>query len=365
MKGAADPAVKWAVTTAEPLPQAGARYQWRRRLGWGPPFVPFSRRQRYDPGAVMDGARSVLTAAVPYWHPHSGPGGISRSSRGQDYHHVVRARVRQILTDLAGEDAAARAHIQSDSGPLEERAFALKSGLGYLGYNAALFVPPYGSWVFLGMAVTDAVIEGDDRPLGQLSDCLQCADCIRACPTGALFAPHRVNPYRCLSYLTQKRGFLPVALRRAFGGRIFGCDSCQDACPVNAEAQRGIAAFVPDEVDRRCDPVSILQMSRSEFELEWAGKNAGWRGRQTLRRNAVIALANTGRREHIQVLAECLDDASPVIRGHAAWALAELAARTEQMLSANTRARLIRLATKDEDSRVRLEAGRAIVTKDG
>lgn len=357
--------VKWAVTSAEPLLRAAERFQWRRRMGWGPPFVPYGRQQRYDPGSVLDGAQSVLTVAVPYWHPagRRGPAVTSRSSWGQDYHDVVPAVVRRVLTCVAGEEAAARAHVQSDSGPLEERALALRAGLGYLGYNGSVYVPPYGSWVFLGVAVTDAVI-GATGSLKQIQDppasCLTCSRCVRACPTGALFAPYRINPHRCLSYLTQKRGFLAVSLRRAFQGRLFGCDCCQEVCPANAGVEKGVSAFAPDDLDLRPDPLSLLQMSEAEFRATWEAKTAGWRGRRTLRRNAIIALANTGGTEHIWALADQLRDASPIVRGHAAWAVGEIVARAGEILPPELRITLKDMSVCDEDPRVRVEAKRAI-----
>ncbi len=349
---------------ADPLVSAGARFRWRRRLGWGPPFVPFSSEERYDPGTVLDGARSVLIVAVPYWHPmtRQGRAVTSRSSWGADYHDVVRGLVRDVLDRLVGKEAALRAHIQADSGPLEERALAVASGLGYLGCNGSVFVPPFGSWVFLGAAITDVPISpnvGRWKP-GSRSGCLRCSACVSACPTGALFAPHRINPHRCLSYLTQKRGFLAVSLRRAFKGRLFGCDNCQEACPANAGAERGLVAFAPDELDRNCDPLSILQMTPSEFDGTWGAKSAGWRGRRTLRRNAILALANWDDKDMVMSLGQHLWDPSPIIRGHVAWALGEIAARIGERLPRQLSLGLADLSACDTDPRVRFEALRAL-----
>ncbi len=356
--------VRWTVMSADPLVSARERFRWRQRLGWGPPFVPYSAEQRYDPGAVLDGARSVLTVAVPYWHPmkRQGQAVTSRSSWGADYHDVVQGLVRDVLDRLVGKEAASRAHIQADSGPLEERALAVESGLGYLGSNGSIFVPPFGSWVFLGAAVTDVPINPSTGHSQSTADsgCLQCSKCVNACPTGALFAPHRINHHRCLSYLTQRRGFLAVSLRRSFQGRLFGCDNCQEACPANGEAERGVVAFAPDELDRNCDPLSILQMSQSEFDVTWGAKSAGWRGRRTLRRIAILALANTDERELVTLLAQHLCDPSPIIRGHIAWAMSEIATRVGERLPRDLRGRLADLFACDDDPRVRFEAQRAL-----
>lgn len=355
----------WAVMPAEPIPGVAERTRWRRCLGWGPPFVPHRAEERADPSAVLPEARSVLAVAVPYWHPRRLGGQhravVSRSTWGRDYHEVLPPLIHRLLVQLTGQDAASRAHIQVDSGPLEERAVAARAGLGYQGANGSIFVPPYGSWVFLGAAVTDVDLPIRVNPgISELSrECSGCEECVTACPTNALFAPNRVNPHRCLSYLTQKRGFFPVAMRRAMGRRLYGCDTCQEACFENTDPNGGLEAFMPDEVDRDPDLTELLGMSDREFGEVWGSKAAGWRGRRTLQRNALIVLGNTGDERDLPLLRKGLDDPSPVIRGHAAWAAGEILQRDDSSSQVIV-ARLRTLAGGDDNERVRSEARHAL-----
>ncbi len=358
--------LSWAVMPADRMPRVAERLEWRRLLGWGPPFVPHHAEERADPSAVLPGARSVVAVAAPYWHPRERDDEagaiVSRSTWGRDYHEVLPPLIHRLLARLAGENAASRAHIQVDSGPLEERAVAVRAGLGYQGANGSVYVPPYGSWVFLGAAVTDVCLPPRVNPgmTGPARDCSECARCVSACPTKALFAPYRVNPHRCLSYLTQKRGFVPVAMRRAMGSRLYGCDTCQQACCQNRDPGEGLKAFLPDAVDSEPDPAGLLQMSNRQFVDTWGSKAAGWRGRRTLQRNALIVLANTGDYRDLPLLQRMLDDARPVIRGFAAWALGEILRREGAQDHGGIQEALATLAEVDGSEEVRRESRRAL-----
>ena len=144
------------------------------------------------------------------------------------------------------------------------------------------------------------------------------------------------------------------------GTRLYGCDTCQEACIENKDPGEGLQAFRPDALDRRPDPVSIVQMSDPEFRDAWGSKAAGWRGRRTLQRNALIALANTGDEGDLPLLRRALDDARPVIRGYAAWASGEILRREGTQDRNGIEGALMTLAEVDGDDEVRSEARRAL-----
>lgn len=358
--------VHWVVGPVRELPKVAARLRWRKFLGWETPFVRAEAHRRTKPSEVFPTAKSMLVVAVPYYHPVELAvanddeilGRISRSAWGEDYHRVVPKLVFDLVCDIADRGCAERAYIQVDAGPLEERAFALDMGLGYRCYNAAVAVPQIGTWNFLGIALLDEDIpaQRSHRTAEPVQQCMECNACVQACPTGAIVAPYRVNPYRCISYLTQKKGFFARSLRRAMDDHLFGCDICQECCPENEEVATGLSAFAPDCRDLGADVWDILKMTKSDFDETWKHKSSGWRGRRTLQRNALIILGNRGSREHLARLAEYLRDLRPVIRGHAAWAIGEIARRFGISPASRVKRALERIASDDDNVQVRREA---------
>lgn len=345
----------WVAGPIPTLDAPWARWCWRRHLKWAPPFVPFSGCERYQPTTPGSRWQSMVMIAVPYGRPDYVGSGLtlSQTSWGLDYHRVVPRLLHGLLIELVGREAADRAHLQVDTGPLEERAFALALGLGRLGGNAAVVVRPYGSCVFLGLALLDVGV-----PIRRLvatgATCHACYRCVEACPTGALMAPHRVNAYRCLSYLTQKKGVLPRVYRRQLGGRIYGCDACTLSCPENQA--EGISAFRPSPSDQAPDPAQLLQMHPTTFQKHFGEKSAGWRGRRTLQRNVLIALGNTGGPDDIESIGSQVKDRRPVIRSHALWALHRLSHRHGVFLPGRLLETIRWCANDDSDPWVRREA---------
>jgi len=205
-----------------------------------------------------------------------------------------------------------------DNGPLLEREAGFLSGLGYYGYNCSLIVPGLGSRIALGLIITDLELE-PTLPL-EGKRCQGCGRCLMACPTGALVLPYTLQPERCLSYLTQKRGFLAPELRPYLEQRLFGCDVCQDVCPENEGLNLTGALFVYPDL------VQILALDPQRFNKLFGSTALAWRGKSVLQRNAAIALGNARCAEEAAVCAlqEALTCPSPVVRGHAAWALGKL-----------------------------------------
>ena len=241
-----------------------------------------------------------------------------------------------------------RQKILTDRSPLLERELARHSGLGLIGENCTLINPLYGSYVALGTILLDLAIE-PDQPNEEI--CLKCGRCREACPTGALTEPYIIDPYRCLSYLSQASGLFPANLRTHLGNKLYGCDICQEVCPLNQEvAASPLAEFGAVHFPAEPDLPALLTMTRKEFDTTIRLTAAGWRGKTTLQRNAVIALGNCKNQDVVKPLARILEnDARPLIRLHAAWALGQLGGQPAEFA-------LGKSAERDPKEAVRLEA---------
>ena len=288
-------------------------------------------RRGANPAALLPGARSIISLALNYYpagdaadaNPPPEQGRVARYARGRDYHRLLKRRMRNLVTALSehvGRQFAARWYI--DDGPMLDRAAAARAGLGWFGKNGNILNPSYGSWLLLGQIITDLPLP-PDAPLRKT--CGQCARCIPACPTDAIVAPYVVDNRRCISYLTiEHKGPIPLALRPAIGNWVFGCDICQEVCPVNRKAP---AARDPNFGRRdlsALDLIALLEMNAEQFRQRFAGtplmraKHAG------MQRNACIALGNAGDAAAVPALSSALRTAVPLVRQHAAWALGRI-----------------------------------------
>ena len=214
-------------------------------------YMENHRDIRLDPDGLISGAKSVISVALNYYpavrRKPSEPY-IAYYAYGKDYHDVVKRKLRQlwqaIMDDYrttATEGAPPEARVFTDSAPILERYWAWKAGLGWIGKNSCLILPGKGSFFFLGEIVT--TLEADRYDTPQPNRCGSCERCLNACPTGALDASHRLNAARCLSYLTiEHRGEIPAEQAERLDNRLYGCDTCQLACPWNRFA-------VPTEVE--------------------------------------------------------------------------------------------------------------------
>ena len=205
-------------------------------------YLDRSRDERLDPARVLPTVRSIISLGVVYntTAPYSttleaGRASVSRYAWGDDYHDVLRGRLRPFLgwlADIAGPGFEAFSCV--DNGPVQERVWAEQAGLGWIGKNTCLINPALGSWVFLCEILTNAELEPDAPVVDQCGTCRRCLD---ACPTGAITEPYTVDATRCLSYLTiELRGPVEPSLRPGLTQQIYGCDICQDVCPWNRRA---------------------------------------------------------------------------------------------------------------------------------
>ena len=274
--------------------------------------------------------RSVIVCAINYntSRPYSNQvndsqrGWISRYAWGeQDYHEAVLNRLREVESKLG--DAVGSSQLQTrcyvDTGPLVERVYAKYAGIGWIGKNTCILNQKLGSWLFLGVILTSLELEPD---LPAPERCGTCTRCIDACPTEALVAPYQLDSNRCISYLTiEKRGAIPEDVRAGMGHEVFGCDICQDVCPWNRKAPATAAAeFQPR--DGLVNPALewLAGITAEEFREKFRGSAVRRAKRSGLRRNAVIAMGNSGDRRFEPLLQKLKSDEDEVVADSADWA---------------------------------------------
>ncbi len=285
-------------------------------------------------------ARSVVVCAINYntAQPYStqatdaSRGWISRYAWSQqDYHESVMQRLRRVeaaLRDADGsDDLVTRCYV--DTGPIIERVVAKYAGIGWIGKNTCIINQKLGSWLFLGVILTSIELDSDfERSLPAPDRCGSCTRCIEACPTDAFMAPYRLDSNKCISYLTiEKRGAIPEELRGGMGRHVFGCDICQDVCPWNRKAPATNAG----EFQPRAELVNpalewLAEMSTEEFRDTFRGSPVRRAKRAGLRRNAVIAMGNSGDGKFLPLLGKLAGDEDEVVAESAAWAIRKLAA---------------------------------------
>lgn len=286
-----------------------------------------------NPQAFLSGARSLIVLGLPNHSPQPRlpadgrtRGTVARYARGRDYHRVFESKLRRLVRALRG-DFHAEARPTVDYGPLLERPYAAAAGLGWLGKSTMLLAPGFGPWVMLGVIATTLDLE-PDAPLKKT--CGSCTRCIVACPTAAISPEgHVLDSRLCISYHTiENRGSIPRELRASFGDRVFGCDDCLDACPVGANTWETHADFLPPSPDRAHPPLAeFLALDEAAFAERFRGTAIMRAKRDGMARNACVALGNTGTPDDMPALIAALEDTSALVRGHAAWAIAELARR--------------------------------------
>jgi epoxyqueuosine reductase len=285
---------------------------------------------RRDPARMLDGAASLLVAAVPY---RGEPGAIARYAQSSDYHTVVHERLEHVVAALDRLAPESRSIICVDTKPVLERAAAALAGLGFIGKHGCVIVPGLGSWVLLGCVLTTAQWRGatPSHEGVRWDACGSCTRCLDACPTQAFVAPGQLDPRRCISYLTiEHRGAIAEDLASAIGERLAGCDVCQEVCPYNAAPDRDArvpaAAWIapPPRGPRAADPWRLVDIGSATYRA-WVKNTAVRRiPRRSMRRNALIVIGNRDaafddeQRARVAALA---DDADPQIAAAARRAL--------------------------------------------
>jgi epoxyqueuosine reductase len=232
------------IARAERYPRLERLAEWiDRGFAGDMTYLGASVHERLDPATVLPNVRSIICVALVYNtdQPYSKSvasadrAAIARYAWGDDYHDVLRSRLRPFVRWMAGEAGAGfEAFSCVDAGPVQERVFAEQAGLGWIGKNTCVINPDLGSWICLGEVLTNADLEPDAPGVDHCGTCTRCLD---ACPTDAFVEPYQLDATRCLSYLTiESRGSVAPAMRESIGSHVFGCDICQDVCPWNRRA---------------------------------------------------------------------------------------------------------------------------------
>ncbi len=314
-----------------------------------------------NPHSLLPGAQSIIALAMFYLTQQpdetvSGvpKGRISSYAWGDDYHEIIKSRLQQFATWLR---AYARDEVENvetrlfvDTGRMVDRAVAQRAGLGWYGKNTTIITKGWGSWVFLAeivtnLPLTDGATNLYDTPLK--ANCGNCEICLHACPTSALPAPYVLDNTRCISYLTiELRGSIPLELRPLMGNLIFGCDICQQVCPVNKVVERRLGLrkadgavsskfesfdFQPHQefrprngIGSTPELIPLLSLTEEQFRERFRLSPIRRTKRRGLLRNVCVALGNSGDPQAVPALIKALHDEEPLIRGHAAWALGRI-----------------------------------------
>lgn len=352
------------ITSAEAFPEAERVIQERIAQGLmdGLPWFTAERAAvSCHPDALLPEAQSIITLAMFYLTQQPDEqddgiprGRISRYAWGDDYHEIIKPKLQQFaawLREYARNDVPeVGTRLFVDTGRMVDRAVAQRAGLGWYGKNTNILTKGWGSWVFLAEIVTNLPLGGDggqnyDKP--SKASCGNCDICLRACPTAALPAPYVLDNTRCISFLTiELRGSIPLELRPLMGNLIFGCDICQQVCPVNIVAERrlglrsdGKISSAPSqpvqfhprrefrprpETGGSPELIPLLALTEEQFRERFRLSPIRRTKRRGLLRNVCVALGNIGDPQAIPALIGALHDYEPLVRGHAAWALGRI-----------------------------------------
>ena len=311
-------------------------------------------QRRSDPRNLWSGVRSVIMLGVNYG-PDEDPltilqrrtrGAISVYAQGDDYHDVIKKRLKALARWLAAT-AACEVKVFVDTAAVMEKPLAQAAGLGWQGKHTNLVSRDYGSWLFLGAIFTDADLPRDEA---DSDHCGSCRACLDICPTSAFPAPYKLDARRCISYLTiENKGSIPREFRKAMGNRIYGCDDCLAVCPWNKFAQAGHEAKLsPREALRAPELSSLARLDDAEFRKLFSKSPVKRIGRDRFIRNVLIAIGNSNDSSLAKEAERLLADASPIVRGAAVWALSQLA-------SPDDFAKLAANADEETDAAVRAE----------
>jgi epoxyqueuosine reductase len=303
---------------------------------------------RGDLRRPMPWARSVVVCALNYnadaplsIDPADGKAGwIARyawsggeGGKGADYHDVMLPQLRMLEAELKqkfGADCETRCYV--DTGPIVERGYAARAGVGWIGKNTCVLNQEMGSWLLLGVIVTSVPVAAQAWAMPAADRCGTCTRCIDACPTDALVAPRQMDASRCIAYLTiEKKGEIAEGLREGMGRQVFGCDICQDVCPWNGRAPIARESAMPPRGELMNPALEWLAgMDGAEFKRWFRGSPLERTGRKRMLRNVAVAMGNSGSHDFLPRLAEWVDGEDTVLVEAASWAMRKLEGSVEE-----------------------------------
>jgi len=322
--------------------------------------------RRMDPRALWPGVRSIIMLGVNYG-PDDNPleilkarsrGAISAYAQGDDYHDVIKKRLKALarwLVAASGEEVK----VFIDTAAVMEKPLAQAAGLGWQGKHTNLVSREYGSWLFLGAIFTASELP---RDAADVDHCGSCNACQEICPTAAFPAPYKLDARRCISYLTiENKGPIPHEFRKSIGNRIYGCDDCLAVCPWNKFAQEGREAKLAARTELRAPSLAELaRLDDAAFRALFTKSPVKRIGRDRFIRNVLIAIGNADDPSLAAEAERLLDDASPLVRGAAVWALSQLVGRERFEALAATAID----AEADEDVRQEWRQASAVVPRE-
>jgi len=320
------------VTRPDAVPEAKARLE--RFIADGAHgdmvWMASTATRRASPAALWPDVRSVIMLGMNYG-PDEDPlailtrkdrAAISTYAKGDDYHELIKSRLKQVARWLV-EKAGGDVKVFVDTAAVMEKPLAAKAGLGWQGKHTNLVSRDFGSWLFLGSIFTTLDLPADDA---MEDNCGSCRACLDVCPTAAFPEPYRLDARRCISYLTiEHKGPIPREFRAAIGNRIYGCDDCLAVCPWNKFAVQGREAKLAARDALRAPPLAELaRLDDAQFRTLFAKTPVKRTGRDRFVRNVLIAIGNSGDISLAADAENLLNDASPLVRGAAVWALEQL-----------------------------------------
>jgi len=326
-------------TTAEP-PASGPHFQkWLAENQHGEmSWLERNAEKRAEPQKVLAGAKSIIVLAVSYQTEKPAStlqlpttGLIARYAQFADYHEIIGERLKR-LTQFINEHGGADTHSlwYADTGPMLERDFAQRAGLGFAGKHTNLISRQLGNWFFLAEIITTLKLDPDEP---EKNHCGSCTRCIMSCPTQAITAPFKLDARKCISYLTiELKGAIPIELRPLIGNRIYGCDDCLAACPWNRFARAGnlMEPYIRKDLAQP-DLLELLQLDDAGFKSRFANTPMLRTKRRGLLRNVSVALGNSGDETALPVLEQAANDKEALVAEHARWAIQQIESRKKQI----------------------------------
>ena len=264
---------KIGIVSAEPLVREGEHFKewlaanYHAEMAW----LEREPEKRIDPNLLFPEAKSIIVVALNYFTPHEheadeAKGKVSRYAWGDDYHDVLKEKLRELLAFIKSIDTAADGKICVDTAPIMDKAWAARAGLGWIGKHSNLITKEYGSWVFLGEILLNLELDYEIEIV--YDHCGSCTKCLDACPTDAIVAPYIIDSNVCLSYATieLRSSELPAKIEENLNGWLYGCDICQDVCPWNRfEKPTEESRFEPRAGNVSADLNEILTLSPEKY----------------------------------------------------------------------------------------------------
>lgn len=295
--------------------------------------------KKANPANLLPQAKTIISLAINYHtqeipkHQKNNPalGQISCYAWGDDYHQVIQAKLQQLyqkIRTIIQEQFAYRAYV--DTGPILEREYAHRAGLGWFGKHSNLIHWKLGSWLFLSEILLDVPLAIHQLPMK--GDCGKCTLCIDACPTEAIFADKQVDSQRCLSYLTiELKESIPKELRSQIGNWIFGCDICQEVCPWNRRAPISLETGFQARTQNITPPlIELMTLTQEQFSQRFRNSPIKRTKRRGFLRNVAIALGNWKSPLALSALKQAIYDHEPLVREHVAWAIGQIQTQESQ-----------------------------------